>query len=303
MHNNVPALHRQRKLVHDSIESMQREGESMHALSSKFYTRLLQTDPTLGDIFDGSPVTLNRKFSNMIATFKNLKHLEMITPAIESLSKRHLAYGMQPAHLDSFKAALIFALEKQLRDRFTDELKQAWNNCYDDVAVVIRRAAKAHPELFRAASPKQHTHYDMNLLADIGGADVVKQVLARFYGIIFADAWLGQFFYGKSKTGLTNKQSKFMVAAFGGPNTYEGEPPALSHMHMYITEEISLLREKMLRQAISDQGLGIDIAERWLSVDRSFWHSIHKQSVDECVTKCFGQAPVVVKKPENYQPQ
>jgi len=300
--HKMSALHKQRKLVQDSIESVQRQGESMHALSSKFYTRLLQIDPTQGDIFDGSPVTLNRKFSNMMATFKNLERLETITSAIEAMSRRHLTYGMQPAHLDSFKAALLFALEKQLREMFTDELKQAWSNCYDDVAAIIRKEAKAHPELFRVARPKQHMHHDMSLLADIGGADVVKQVLARFYDIIFADAWLGQFFYGKSKTGLTNKQSKFMVAAFGGVNAYEGEPPALSHMHMYITEEMSLTREKMLRQAISDQGLGIDIARRWLSVDQSFWPSIHKLSVDECVTKCFGQVPVVVKKPENYKP-
>lgn len=293
---------RQRQLVRESIATMQDQGETMNALSTTFYSRLFQTDPAQADIFDGSPVSLNRKFNNMIATFQNLKYLEKISLSIESMGKRHLTYGMQPSHLISFKAALMQTLEKQLGSQFSAELKQAWNDCFDDVANIFRETAISHPQLFKTAEPGHDAHHDMTLLYEIGGPDIVKQVLSRFYDTIFADEWLGQFFYGKSKSGLVNKQGKFIVAAFGGPNTYMGEPPALSHMHMYVTEEMSLLREKMLRKAILDQGLSDDIADRWLRVERSFWPSIHKQSVDECVTKCFGQAPVVIKKPQNYHP-
>lgn len=107
----------------------------------------------------------------------------------------------------------------------------------------------------------------------------------------------GYFFGGKHRDVLREKQTQFMVAAFGGPNRYVGDTPAFVHMHMYIAEDMSDLRERMLRQEILDEGLGEQIADRWLKVDRAFRHGIVKKSVDECVMKCPGQRPIVARKP------
>jgi len=116
---------------------------------------------------------------------------------------------------------------------------------------------------------------------------------------MFDHPWLEQFFYGKSKEALIRKQTQFMVAAFGGENHYRGDTPAFIHMHMYITDEIADVRQEILKQAILDEGLSEDIAQRWLKVDGSFRRGIVKKSVDECVLKCFGQMPVVAKKPND----
>ncbi len=42
---------------------------------------------------------------------------------------------------------------------------------------------------------------------------------------------------------------------------------SFGHMPMYITDEVADLREKILKQAILDQGLSESIALRWLRVD------------------------------------
>jgi len=286
-----------RDMVRECIIAL---GSKMNVLCVSFYTHLFQVDPTQAEIFDGSAVTLNRKFINMMATLKSIKNLERMKPAIESLSKRHFSYGMEIEHLEPFKKALLLALSEQLGDKFTDELKQAWDNTFNEITAIMRGAAQKNPEWLSVQAEKEDPHKDMELFHDIGGVDVIRNVHARLYEALFDHPWLEKFFYGKNKNVLIHKQTQFMVAAFGGPNEYVGEPPALAHMHMLVTEEMALEREKVLHKAIFDEGLSKDIAQRWLKIDRSFWPSINKESANECVTKCFGQAPLVIKKPEDY---
>jgi len=64
---------------------------------------------------------------------------------------------------------------------------------------------------------------------------------------------------------------------------------------MFITEDMALYREKILRQCIEEQGLSSSLADRWLAVDRSFWPSINKKNISECVTPCPGQFPITIK--------
>jgi hypothetical protein len=138
------------------------------------------------------------------------------------------------------------------------------------------------------------------LLNAVQGAEGIRKVHQRFYDVLFDEPWLGKFFYGKAKDVLVDKQTQFMVAAFGGESLYKGDTPAFVHMHMYITDEMSDLRQQILRQAIIAEGHSGSIADRWLKVDDSFRASIVKTSVDECVLKCVGQMPVVAQKPANY---
>lgn len=300
MSDSHDLLFQHRESTRECIEKLQ---PSMNALCARFYTHLFTIDPDQASIFDGSAVTLNRKFVNMMATFKSLRRIENMESAIEKLAQRHVNYGMRPQHLIPFGQALIDALAEHMGEKFTDELREAWTSSFVQVSSRMRHAIEQHPEWLEEQSSKQDNHHGLDLLDQIGGIDVVKNVHARFYTDIFEDEWLGQFFGGKNKEALIHKQTNFMVACFGGPSLYVGEPPALAHMHMLITEEMALEREKILHKAIIDEGLSEDIATRWLKIDRSFWPAINKTSVDECVTKCFGQAPATAKKPLNYKPR
>lgn len=267
-------------------------------VAGHFYRELFRIDPGLKAVLPGNDVFLRRKFFNMLGVFKNVKHLEKIAPTVRNLAVRHLnSYGVQTAHFESVKQGLLAALQEYFAGRFTQDRREAWNIVYDEVADlmcdVIREAAQpeARPAAYDADA------YDPSLLEAIGGEGVVLRVHVRFYDVIFEDPWLGQFFGGKHRDVLREKQTQFMVAAFGGPNRYVGDTPAFVHMHMYITEEMSDLRERMLRQAILDEGLSEEIADRWLKVDRAFRHGIVKKSVDECVMKCPGQRPIVAHRP------
>lgn len=271
------------------------------SFSQLIYQELFRLDIHLKTVFSGNVVFLNRKFINMLATFKNVKHLEAIEESVEKMGERHaLQYGAQIKHFPTLKKALLFALKKKLGERFNPELEAAWNEVFDDVADIMQRAmAKIDPEKISQTIPDKIS-CDVGLYEEVGGEAVIHRVHQRFYDSLFDEPWLEKFFYGKSKEVLVHKQTQFMTAAFNGPNNYSGDTPAFVHMHMFITDEMADIRETLLRKAILAEGLSAGIADRWLAVDQSFRPAIVKKSIDECVLKCVGQMPVVAEKKTNY---
>ncbi|MGR9051355.1 MAG: globin domain-containing protein [Gammaproteobacteria bacterium] len=290
-----------RLLVRDSIEKL---GNDIDSLSQIFFRELFRIDMNLKRVFPGNVVFLNRKFANMMATFKNTKYLEKISASIEKMGQRHLLnYGVQIDYFEPAQLALLKALKTYFGDDFSSELEDAWISVYWETADIMKRAMQEADRRLSRRAAYDEICYDLELLREVGGEPGIRRVHQRFYDVMFDEPWLGQFFYGKSKEALINKQTHFMTAAFGGENKYSGDTPAFVHMHMFITDEMSDLRQKILRQAILDEGFSESVAERWLKVDDSFRESIVKGSVDECVMKCRGQIPVVAKKPLSYKPK
>lgn len=291
------SFQQQQALVKQHILNM---GDKTNKLSSSFYTHLFRINPSLTHIFNGGVSMLNRKFNSMLATFKSVHDLHKISAALEGMAKRHIAYHAEVAHFTDFNQALLHALEDVEQDNFTPELRQAWQTVFEEVANIMADVLRHAPK-----AEKKHQEVTSNaslLIDDIGGAEVVRRVHQRFYDDLYEDEYIGAFFHHRAKHLLVRGQTEFMVAAFGGENLYTGEPPAFIHMHMYITKEMSDIREIYLRRAILAEGLGDDICQRWLAVDGSFHASLEKKSVDECVMRVWGQAPFTIKKPTGYQP-
>jgi hemoglobin-like flavoprotein len=71
----------------------------------------------------------------------NLGRLETILPAVEDLGRRHVGYGVQPAHYATVGTALITTLEKGLGEAFTPEVRAAWVEAYTVLATVMQTAA------------------------------------------------------------------------------------------------------------------------------------------------------------------
>ena len=290
--------HSYRLLVKNNIDSF---GKKIDVVSQIFYRELFYLDISLKTVFHGDVVFLNRKFSNMLATFKNVKHLEKITASVEKMGERHvMQYQSQLEHFPTVEKALMIALKEYLGDGFTEELEQAWHQVFKEVADIMTDAMKKVAPADILVTEKQVDKQMVNLLTQIGSEQYVLNVHQRFYDVMFDEPWIGQFFYGKSKEALIAKQTEFMVAAFGGENHYRGDTPAFVHMHMFLTDEMCDFRQVILKQAILDEGLSELIADQWLKIDDSFRESIIKKSVGDCVLKCVGQMPIVIDKPINY---
>jgi hemoglobin-like flavoprotein len=294
--------------------SLARIRANIDRFATTFYNALYLRAPALRRLFE-NPAQERRKLGAMLATLGNLRHWEKIEPVLHKLGERHVDYGVQredyPLLVDAFLDGV-----REIDGEYAPQSCLAWQTLFSMViAAMTARLAGARPA---AANALQQAARDARLLegaasprlppgcetlyAEVGGLDAILRVHRRFYATIFADDWLGGFFATKSQESLVLKQSLFMAAAFGGPDDYRWETPAIAHMHMYVTAEQADIRETLLRNALRAEGFSASVEERWLATDQAFRPAIVKASVQECVTPHPGQMPVAVKKPVGYKP-
>jgi nitric oxide dioxygenase len=288
-------------LIKSSVERLR---PLSHQFSALFYQSLFRRMPSLEGLFRDDPAVRLAKFTSMLSTFANARNFDKLIPAIRSLAKRHTGYGVRREHYLHSREAMLDALSEGLGDEFTSELRTAWEKVLDMMIGVMEEAAEAG-----GAQPVAPAAVDANsgpvlidagLLKAVGGREVIERVHRRFYTTIFEDEWLGRFFWGKNREALVKKQTDFMTACFGGENRYEGETPAIAHMHMFITDEAADYREHLLRQAILAEGISEAITDRWMAVESAFRKAIIKKDIGECVVRCVGQRPVKAPKPEGF---
>ena len=76
----------------------------------------------------------------------SLGQFETVIPVVRDLAKRHVAYGVEPAHYPLVGAALLWTLEQGLADEFTPALRAAWEAAYSALAEVMIAAAYPAPQ-------------------------------------------------------------------------------------------------------------------------------------------------------------
>ncbi len=92
-----------------------------------FYDRLFHIAPEVRPMFPADLSEQKRKLIQMLAVaVGGLSKLEEIVPAVEDLGRRHVGYGVVPAHYGSVGAALLWTLKQGLGADFTPEVETAW---------------------------------------------------------------------------------------------------------------------------------------------------------------------------------
>jgi hemoglobin-like flavoprotein len=116
-------------------------------LASRFYAQLFEIDPSTKPLFTHDMKDQRQKLIQTIAVVvKSLDDLSAIVPAIQSLGKRHIAYGVTVAHWDSVGSALLWSLEDAFGTAFTNEVREAWAAAYGLIAQTAIAAAAAPAE-------------------------------------------------------------------------------------------------------------------------------------------------------------
>ena len=113
-----------------------------------FYGRLFELDGSLRPLFTSDMTAQGRKLTAMInSAVANLGNLGAVLPAVQALARRHVGYGVKPAHYGTVGAALLWTLEKELADDFTAATKEAWAKAYGTLAEVMQNEHMAADEL------------------------------------------------------------------------------------------------------------------------------------------------------------
>ena len=114
--------------------------EEIALAAQAFYDRLFELDPSLRILFKDDMRVQGRKLMHALLIIVNgLENLDTLTPAIRSLGKRHLTYGVQRAHYETVGSALLWMLEYRLKDHFTPETRSAWQAAYQLIATIATK--------------------------------------------------------------------------------------------------------------------------------------------------------------------
>ena len=112
------------------------------AAARLFYERLFVIQPSFRAMF---PTDLTEQRGKLMKTLAlavaGLKSVDKVVPALKSMGRRHVAYGVEDWHYDVVGSALIWTLEQGLGADFTDEVREAWVTTYTIVASVMKEAA------------------------------------------------------------------------------------------------------------------------------------------------------------------
>jgi methyl-accepting chemotaxis protein len=108
-----------------------------------FYSNLFEADPSLKPLFKGDMGEQGKKLMQMIgAAVGKLTDLDALVPILQSLGKRHGAYGVQESHYATVGGALLKTLEQGLGPEFTLQVKESWASVYGVMSSVMIAASK-----------------------------------------------------------------------------------------------------------------------------------------------------------------
>jgi hemoglobin-like flavoprotein len=107
-----------------------------------FYSNLFTLDPSLKTLFQGDMEEQGKRLMEMIGTaVQKLDNVETVVPALQSLGKRHVRYGVKEEHYKTVGTALLTTLSQGLGEHFTPQVKEAWTLVYSVMADVMIKAA------------------------------------------------------------------------------------------------------------------------------------------------------------------
>jgi len=130
----------QAALVQRTFPNITRNSDEV---ASIFYARLFEIKPEVITLFSSDITEQKKKLMTMLSlAVIHLHDLGKITPALQDLARRHVGYGVQESSYDAVGQALIWTLERALRDALTFELKEAWAATYDEIKTVMLNAAR-----------------------------------------------------------------------------------------------------------------------------------------------------------------
>lgn len=113
------------------------------AAAAAFYDRLFTLDPALKPLFRGDMAAQGQKLMMAIGTVvAALDRLDTVLPAVQTMARRHVGYGVQDSHYATVGTALLDTLAGAFGEDFTPALRTAWATAYGTLSGAMIAATK-----------------------------------------------------------------------------------------------------------------------------------------------------------------
>lgn len=108
-----------------------------------FYSKLFMTNPSLRNMFPKKMEDQYNKLMDMLSVIiARLDRMDELNEDIAAMARRHVHYGVRPAHYKLVGNALLWTLRQGLGQDWTPEVEQAWTKCYSNLADSMMRATE-----------------------------------------------------------------------------------------------------------------------------------------------------------------
>ena len=118
-----------------------------------FYRNLFTLAPALRPLFHTSIELQGRKLMESLSfTVASLENPGELFPVLESLGRRHVAYGAKAEHYPIVAEAIVQMLRETLGNAMTPETESAWLKALGIVSEVMQRGARQAEEFSEPCS-------------------------------------------------------------------------------------------------------------------------------------------------------
>lgn len=108
-----------------------------------FYSKLFMANPSLRNMFPKKMDEQYTKLMDMLSVIiARLDRMDELNEDIAAMARRHVHYGVRPAHYKLVGNALLWTLRQGLGQDWTIDVEQAWTKCYSNLADTMMRATE-----------------------------------------------------------------------------------------------------------------------------------------------------------------
>ena len=123
--------------------SFERIGAGASQTAATFHDRLLELDPTMGELFHGPLAEQVRRLLQMLGlAVSGAQPLAKLGPEARQLGFRHANDHLKEKHLETVGEALLWTLANRLGADFMQEICNAWGNTYWMLAETVKAGAR-----------------------------------------------------------------------------------------------------------------------------------------------------------------
>ena len=107
-------------------------------IGSTFYSKLFAEHPQLKKLFPRAMEAQSVKLVDMLTSIvTRLERPSVARTQIEAMGVRHRQYGVKPAHYQMVGEALLWTLQAAYGNAWHQDLQEAWEACYRDIAMLM----------------------------------------------------------------------------------------------------------------------------------------------------------------------
>jgi hemoglobin len=126
----------------------------------------------------------------------------------------------------------------------------------------------------------------------MGGRKSLEAINKIFCDKVYKRTWLKRYFEKIPQEHIELQQVDFMQKVLGDENLYIGKAPPAAHQHIFVSEELFDVRQKLLKETFKESKASQCMIDKWLNLDQSFKRIIVKAKPEDCMRR-FTTDPIL----------